>query len=374
MTALFECSDTTLEISMDALMDVEIAIEKTQAPKPHPSEENLGFGRYFSDHMFIADFSESVGWHAPRIVPYQPLRIDPGASVLHYGQAIFEGLKAFKGVDGKVRLFRPEMNHKRMQASADRLCMRFLDYDVYLEGLKQLVRIDIDWVPSRPGTALYLRPTLIGSEAFLGVRPAENFIYYVIASPVGSYYGDNIEAVKIWVEREYSRAAAGGIGAAKAGGNYASSLIAATAAKKRGFSQVLWLDASEKRYVEEVGTMNVFFRIGDKILTPPLGGTILPGVTRASVIELMARRGTPVVERRIELTEIVEAHRKGELKEIFGSGTAASISPVGALGLGDELLTINGGKPGEVSTELHKTLNDIQYGRTKDTMGWTVEV
>lgn len=352
---------------------LEISVKRTRNPKPHPAEDHLGFGRYFSDHMFMADYADG-SWSRARVVPYQKLQLDPGAAVLHYGQAIFEGMKIFRGVDGKSRMFRPEMNFQRMAASAGRLCMEFVDYPLFLAGLKALVGVDREWIPSRPGTALYLRPTLIGSEAFLGVRPAEEFLYYVIASPVGSYYGENIEAVKIWVEREYSRAARGGIGAAKAGGNYASSLIAATAAKKRGFSQVLWLDAAEKRYIEEVGTMNVFFRIGDEVITPPLGGTILPGVTRDSVIDLMRSRGKPVIERPIELDEVIRAHRAGKLHEIFGSGTAASISPVGALGFGDEVLMINQGKIGPLSAELYQSLNDIQYGRVKDTMGWTVEV
>lgn len=355
-------------------MTSKISVEKTTHPKTHPPEDNLGFGRYFSDHMFITEFAEPTGWGAARVAPYQSLQLDPGAAVLHYGQAIFEGMKAFKGIDGKIRLFRPEMNFKRMQASADRLCMKFIEKDLFIESLRTLVQTDISWVPTRPGTALYLRPTLIGSEAFLGVRPSEKFIYYVISSPVGSYYGENIDAVKIWVEREYSRAAPGGIGAAKAGGNYASSLFAATAAKKRGFSQVLWLDSSEKRFIEEVGTMNVFFKIGDEVVTPPLGGTILPGVTRDVVIELMALRGKPVIERPIELAEVIEAQRLGHLREVFGTGTAASISPVGAFGLDDKILEINGGRPGPLSSDLFKTLNDIQYGRTPDNRGWTLEI
>lgn len=355
-------------------MELEIAIETTKTPKVRPKDDSFGFGKYFTDHMFISDYSQALGWHASRIVPYQPLRLDPGAAVLHYGQAIFEGMKAFRGVDGKVRLFRPEMNFKRMRASTERLCLKFVDLAMFIESLRRLVLNDIDWVPSRPGTALYLRPTLIGSESFLGVRPAENLIYYVIASPVGAYYGENVEAVKIWVERKYSRAAPGGIGAAKVGGNYAASLIAATEAKKRGFAQVLWLDACKKSYIEEVGTMNVFFKLGDQVVTPPLGGTILPGITRDSVLRLLEARGTPAVERPIELSEVVEAYRKGELKEVFGSGTAASISPVGALGLDNELLTINGGKPGLLAAELFQTLNDIQYGRGPDSFGWTMEI
>ncbi len=356
-------------------MDIEIAIEKTDNPKPLPSDESFGFGKYFTDHMFITEYSKLLGWHAPRIVPYQNLRLDPGAAVLHYGQAIFEGMKAFRGTDGKIRLFRPEMNWKRMKESAERLCLEFVDLPVFIESLLRLVRTDVHWVPSKAGTALYLRPTLIGSEAFLGVRAAENLMYYVIASPVGGYYGSNaIEPVKIWVERKYSRAAPGGMGAAKAGGNYAASLKAASEAKKRGFAQVLWLDASKKEYVEEVGTMNVFFKIGDTVITPPLGGTILPGITRDSVIQLLRESKTPIEERPISLSEILEAHKTGDLKEVFGTGTAASISPVGAFGVNDELISINGGKVGTLSSELYQTLTDIQYGRRPDPLGWTMEV
>ena len=355
-------------------MKIEIAVEKTQQPKPRPAEDTYGFGRYFSDHMFVADYSQVLGWHAPRIVPYQSLRLDPGAAVLHYGQALFEGMKAFRGVDGIIRLFRPEMNWKRMQAGAERLCMQAPDLDVFMAGLLRLVRTDVDWVPSKPGTALYLRPTLIGSEGFLGVRPSESYIFYVIASPVGAYYGEDIGAVKIWVETRSSRCAPGGIGAVKAGGNYASSLLASTAAKKRGFAQVLWLDSGQKKYIEEVGTMNVFFHIGDRIITPPLSGTILPGVMRDSVLELLEARGTPAEQRPIELAEVIAAHKSGELREIFGPGPAASVSPVGALGIGDDMLTIHEGRPGPLASSLFRTFNDIQYGRVRDEMGWTMEI
>lgn len=356
-------------------MELEIAVERTKNPKPRPDNANYGFGKYFTDHMFITEYSEVLGWHAPRVVPYQSLRLDPGASVLHYGQAIFEGLKVFRGVDERVRLFRPEMNWKRMQVSADRLCMKMVDLPVFIESLSRLARTDSDWIPTQPGTALYLRPTLIGSEAFLGVRPSENYIYYVIASPVGSYYGGSaIEPVKIWVERKFSRAAPGGIGSAKAGGNYASSLLAATEAKKRGFAQVLWLDAAEKKYVEEVGTMNVFFAIGNRVITPPLSGTILPGVTRDSAIRLLQSKNISVEERSITIDEVLAAQRTGELKEVFGTGTAASISPVGAFGIENELLVIGDGATGPLSKDLYETLNDIQYGRRPDPFGWTIEI
>ena len=356
-------------------MEIDIAIEKTAKPRPRPTEDSLGFGRYFSDHMFVMDHSSNSGWNSPRVIPYQPLQLDPGASVLHYGQALFEGMKAFRGDDGRIRLFRPEMNWKRLQDGAERLCMKAPHLDIFLQGCLQLVKADADWVPHKPGTALYLRPTLIGSEPFLGVRPSEAYIFYIIGSPVGGYYGDKVETVKIWVEREYSRAAKGGIGATKAGGNYASSLKAAYEAKKNGFAQVLWLDSCEKKYVEEVGTMNVFFRIGDTVITPPLGGTILPGVMRDSLIQLMESKHIRLEQRRITLDEIVEAHSKGELKEVFGSGTAASVSPVGALGLSfDNLLVINEGRPGAVATDLYQHMQDLQYGRIPDEMGWLMDV
>jgi branched-chain amino acid aminotransferase len=266
------------------------------------------------------------------------------------------------------------MNGKRLVAGGERLCMKVPSLADYTNALMSFVKHEESWVPTRPGTALYLRPTLIGSEAFLGVRPAENFIFFIIASPVGGYYGEGIDTVKIWVERNYSRCAPGGIGAVKAGGNYASSLLAALEAKKRGYAQVLWLDSSEKKFVEEVGTMNVFFRIGDRVITPALEGTILPGVMRDSALQLLKSMGAKVEEREVTLDEVIAAHKSGDLKEVFGTGTAASVSPVGVLGLDDQVLTIGDGKPGEVASMLFKRVTDIQYGRAADEFGWTVEV
>ncbi|MES2854696.1 MAG: branched-chain amino acid aminotransferase, partial [Bdellovibrionota bacterium] len=314
------------------------------------------------------------GWTDSRVVPYQPMEIDPGAAVLHYGQALFEGMKAFRGTDGKIRLFRPEMNWKRLQEGAARLCMKAPDLDVFMAGLLDFVRTEESWVPATFGTALYLRPTLIGTEAFLGVRPSDAYCFYIIGSPVGNYYGEGAETVKIWVERGYARCAPGGIGAVKAGGNYAASLLAATEAKKRGFAQVLWLDAATKSFVEEVGTMNVFFRIGDTVITPPLSGTILPGVMRDSVIQMLESMKVKTEIRPIGLEEVLAAHAKGELKEVFGTGTAASVSPVGALGVDDKMLSINDGRIGELAKKLFDSITDIQYGRRPDDMGWTMEV
>lgn len=355
-------------------MSREIAVERTKNPKALPAPETFGFGRFFSDHMLTMHFSQAKGWEPARITPYQPLPIDPGASALHYGQALFEGMKAFRGVDGRVRLFRPHMNWQRMREGALRLCMQSPDVEDFINGLVRFVETEDRWVPDSAGTALYLRPTLIGTEGFLGVRPAENFLFFVIGSPVGNYYGANADTVKIWIEETYSRAAPGGIGAVKAGGNYASSLLAATEAKKQGYSQVLWLDAAEKKYVEEVGTMNVFFKIKDKVLTPQLGGTILPGVTRDSVIELLREKKVDVEVRAVELSEIIAAHQRGDLNEVFGTGTAANISPVGALGYRDRAMTVNHGAVGPLAQSLMQTLGDIQYGRVADHRGWTVTV
>ena len=355
-------------------MEIEIAIETTKSPKAHPAPGTYGFGRFFSDHMFVSDYSEAKGWNSPRVTPYQPLALDPGAAVLHYGQALFEGMKVFRGDDGIIRLFRPEMNWKRLKAGAERLCMQAPPLDLFLEGLTRLTQVDTDWVPGEPGCALYLRPTLIGNEGFLGVRPSETYIFYAIASPVGGYYAEGNDTVKIWVETSYARCAPGGIGAVKAGGNYAASLLAATEAKKRGYAQVLWLDAATKTHVEEVGTMNVFFVIGDKVITPPLSGTILPGVMRDSAIQLLERMGHKIEQSSITLDEILKANASGTLKEVFGTGTAASVSPVGLLGFETQQITINGGKPGPVASALYKRITDIQYGRTRDDMGWTVAV
>ena len=356
-------------------MSLQISIQRTTNPKTKPSETDLGFGRFFSDHIFVADYSPNHQWHDPRIIPYQNFSIDPGASVLHYGQALFEGMKAFRGVDQKIRLFRPEMNWKRLQTGAERLCMKAPDLELFLESIKAFTRAESDWIPSAPTTSLYLRPTLIGNEAFLGVRPSEQYLFYIIGSPVGAYYSQRdqgAQAVKIWVETQDSRCAPGGIGAVKAGGNYASSLRASLLARQQGYAQVLWLDACEKRFIEEVGTMNVFFRIADKIITPPLSGTILPGVMRDSAIQLLRKFGLPLEERKITLDEVIEAHSNKTLQEVFGTGTAASISPVGALGFQNQTLTIQQGQPGPVAQRLFQTITDIQYGKTPDEFGWTI--
>ena len=351
-----------------------IRIERTTTPRPRPNEAELGFGKYFTDHMLLVNWEEGRGWHDARIVPYGPLSLDPAAAVLHYGQEIFEGMKAFRGEDGAVRLFRPDKNCNRMNHGTSRLCMPHMDPEMMEELITELIRVEEDWVPRAPGTALYIRPTMIASEGFLGVRPAERYQYFVLLSPVGSYYGASRAPVRIWVEMRHVRAAPGGLGAAKTGGNYAASLYAAAAAKQQGFDQVLWLDAIDRRYLEEVGTMNLFVRIGDEVATPPLDGTILAGITRDSSLRLLRDWGVPVTERRISIDEIKRAHARGELKEVFGTGTAAVISPVAELGFPDGTLTVGDGQPGDVAERLYDALTGIHYGVKPDKYGWMVPI
>jgi branched-chain amino acid aminotransferase len=320
--------------------------------------------------MAIVDYESDRGWFDPRVVPYGPLSLDPAAAVLHYGQELFDGTKAFRGADGKIRLFRAERHAKRMHDGAARLCMPAIDEELFLEAVRALVRADRDWVPSSPGTSLYIRPTMVATEPFLGVRPSKRYIFFVIASPVSGYGGDVFAPVKIWVEDKYVRAAVGGLGAVKSGANYVASLLAAEEAKARGYAQVLWTDASNHRYFEEVGTMNLVVRIGDEFITPPLGGSILQGVTRDSIITLLRGWGLAVSERPISVDEILAAHRNGALREVFGCGTAAVITPVGELGWRGERIVINGGQAGETARRLYEAVTDIQYGRAPDPHGW----
>lgn len=350
---------------------MDVHVTKTPTPKPKPPEADLGFGRFFSDHLFAMDFTAAKGWHDARVQPYGPFSIDPAAGVFHYGQAMFEGSKAFRGVDGALRLFRPLAHAQRMLTGAPRLCMPTPTAEEMVEACKALVRVDADWVPKSEGTALYLRPTLIATEGFLGVRPATQYRYFIIASPVGSYYGGgNLKPVRIWVETVEVRAARGGLGAAKAGANYAASLHAAVKAKKAGFDQVLWLDAQSHELVEEVGTMNLFAYLGDTLVTPPLSDSILAGVTRDSVLTLAADLGVKVEQRAISVKELRAAHARGALKEVFGTGTAAVVSPVGELAFAGETMRINDGQPGALGLELYKTITGIQRGTVKDAHGW----
>jgi len=349
-----------------------LPIEVQRAPtlKPKPSNEGLGFGKYFTDHMFRMDYAPDRGWHQARILPHGPLGLDPGAAVLHYAQAVFDGSKVFRSRDGQLRAFRIDDHCKRLHSSAERLAMAPVPPELAREAIEALVKLEADWVPNAPGTALYVRPTVIASEAFLGVRPADKYIFFVILSPVGSYFAGGAEPVRIWVEQQHTRAAKGGLGGAKAAANYAAGLQASVEAKKRGYAQVLWLDAQEHRYIEEVGTMNLFVRIGEEIITPPLDGTFLPGITRESALTLLRDWGMKVSERKLSIDELREAHQKGELREVFGTGTAAVISPVGALGFQQGQLVIGDGKVGEVSKRLYDTVTGIQYGALPDRHGW----
>jgi len=354
---------------------LNIKIEKTTTPKEKPAKgAKLGFGKIFTDHMFVMDYTEGKGWHDPRIVPFQNLVMSPAAMVFHYGQEMFEGLKAYKGVDGKVRLFRPDMNAKRTNDTNDRLCIPRLPVEDFVEAVKAVVKVDEDWIPTEEGTSLYIRPFIIATDEFLGVAPSKTYKFIIILAPSGAYYESGLAPVGIWIEDEYVRAVKGGMGFAKTGGNYAASLIAQVKAHDDGYSQVLWLDGVERKYIEEVGAMNIFFKIDGKIVTPMLNGSILPGVTRNSVIQLCKKMGYEVEERRISAEELIQAQKAGKLEECFGTGTAAVISPVGKLRYVDDVMIINNNEIGEVSKTLYDTLTGIQWGKREDDMGWTVEV
>ena len=351
-----------------------IRINKATAPKPKPKDKDLGFGQLFTDHMFVADFQEEKGWYDPRIEPYGPLELDPAAAVLHYAQAVFEGLKAFRGVDGKVRLFRPQKNVERLNNSSRRLCIPPLDPELALQSIVTLVGLEREWVPRTIGTSLYVRPTIVANEPFLGVRPAKSYIYFVILSPVGAYYPEGMAPVKIRVEEKYVRAVEGGLGGAKTGANYAASLMAADEAKRAGFTQVLYLDGVHRKYIDEVGTMNIMVKIGDEVITPPVGGTVLAGITRDSALTLMRKWGLRISERPLTIDEVVAAHKSGALKEVWGTGTAAVISPVGELAYKGQKMEIHGGRIGELTQKLYDAIVAIQYGQAPDPDKWTVEV
>ncbi len=351
-----------------------ITISKTTSKKEKPDQTQLGFGQYFTDHMFILDYTEGKGWHDPRIVPYQPITLEPSAMIFHYGQTVFEGMKAYLSEDGDVHLFRPEKNIKRLNRSNDRMRIPEVDETLALQAIKELVKVDADWVPSEPGTSLYIRPYIISTEPFLGVAPSKHYKFMVILSPVGAYYKEGINPVKIAVENEFVRAVKGGTGEAKTAGNYASSLKAQALVASQGYAQVMWLDGIEKKYIEEVGSMNVFFKIDGEVVTPELNGSILEGVTRNSVMELLKHWGITVTERKITVEEIFEAHKNGKLEEAFGSGTAAVISPIGTLAWDGKEIVINDSKTGEVSKKLYDTLTNIQYGKETDVFDWIVKL
>ena len=354
------------------MYDIKITRATTLKPKPDPS--TLVFGKAMTDHMFIVDYDEGQGWHDARIVPYGPLPIDPAAKVLHYGEEIFEGLKAYRCADGSIQLFRPDCNIQRMNDSADRICMPNIPYELALAGIKELVKLEQDWVPSAKDTSLYIRPFMIGLDPALGVHSSHHVQYIVIVCPVGAYYPEGLNPVKIYIEDEDVRAVKGGTGMAKTGGNYAASLRAGNRAEKRGYSQVLWLDGVHRKYIEEVGAMNVMFKVNGKILTPDLNGSVLPGITRRSCIQLLKDWGYEVEERRISAEELFEAAKNGTLEEAWGTGTAAVISPIGELAEGDEKVTINAGQIGPVTQRLYDELTGIQWGRVADTHGWTMKI
>ena len=357
------------------MTDLEIKLVKTTTPKQKPADEaSLGFGKFFTDHMFIAEYSVGKGWHDARIVPYGPLSIDPASPVLHYGQEIFEGLKAYRRKDGGIQLFRPMENALRMNRSAERICMPPLDSEFQVKAMKMLIQLEEDWIPSSEGTSLYLRPMMIADGAELGVHPAKHFLYVIICSPSGAYYKNGMQPLRIHIEDYYVRAVKGGIGSAKTGGNYAASLKATFDAAEKGFDQVLWLDGRENKYVEEVGAMNMMFVIDGKIVTAPLEGSILAGITRKSILRLAQDKGYQTEERRISVQELFDAYERGGLTEAFGTGTAAVISPVGEMEYQGKSMVLNDHKIGNISQEMYDTLVGIQRGDLPDTYGWTVEL
>ncbi len=356
-------------------MSMQISINKTATPRQKPADPGkLGFGQIFTDHMFMMDYIEGKGWHNARIVPYGPLTLEPSTMVLHYGQAVFEGLKAYKTGDGRVLLFRPEKNMERINVSNERMCIPPIDVEFGVEAIKALVKVDRDWIPDAEGTSLYIRPFIFATDPYLGVRPSHTYSFIIILSPSGPYYPGGIDPVKIYVESKYVRAVKGGTGFAKTPGNYAASLKAQAEAKELGYIQVLWLDGVERKYIEEVGSMNVFFKINGEVITPSLEGSILPGITRDSVIHLLKSWGVKVTERRISIEELYRAHSEGKLEEAFGTGTAAVISPIGELNWSGNKIVINNNRIGDMSQKLYDTITGIQTGKLEDKFGWTVEV
>lgn len=353
---------------------MKISFTESKNLKTKPSEEALGFGRNTTDYMFIMDYNDEQGWYDPKIVPYSPIPLDPSTCVLHYGQGVFEGMKAYNAPDGRTLLFRPDENVKRLNRSCDRTCIPMLNEDDVLEAIKKIVNLEKDWIPKSEGTSLYIRPFIIATDPFLGVHPSHTYMFIIILGPVGNYYPTGLNPVKIFVEDEYVRAVSGGTGTAKTMGNYAASLKAQDKAEKQGFIQVLWLDGVHRKFVEEVGSMNVFFKIDGKLITPALSGSILPGITRMSCIELLKARGYEVEERPLSIDEIIEAHKAGKLEESFGTGTAAVISPIGELKYKGADYIINDSEIGEVTAMLYDTLTGIQFGKLEDEFGWTVEV
>ena len=358
-------------------MDYQFPVTRTTTPKTKPDPNTLKFGQVFTDHMFIMEYTEGKGWHDGQIVPYAPIALDPAAAVLHYGQEMFEGMKAYRARDGRVLLFRPYMNAERGRVTNERMMMPDYDPEMFVAAVKALVAVEQDWIPEKEGTSLYIRPFMFADEAFLGVHAAHHYKFVIICSPVGPYYDTpdgGLLATSIFVEEQYVRAVQGGTGFAKIGGNYAASLKAQAQAAAMGCEQVLWLDAIEHKYVEEIGTSNAFFVIDGEVITAPLLGTILPGVTRDSVITLLKAWGLPVSERRLLIDDVRKAASDGRLDEVFASGTAAVISPVGKLMFKDSSFAINNGKIGSIAQRLYDELYGTQTGKITDTKDWVVEV
>ncbi|MCI6647160.1 MAG: branched-chain amino acid aminotransferase [Oscillospiraceae bacterium] len=353
---------------------MEIKITKTATPKTKPAVKGLPFGKEFTDHMFLMDYDEGIGWHDPRIVPYAPISLELGAVVFHYGQEIFEGMKAYRTAEGKVQMFRPIENIRRMNTTADRLCVPRIPEEDFMQALKELLIVEQDWVPAEEGTSLYIRPLTIATESQLGVHASNKYLFAIICCVVDKYYKEGLNPVKIMVENHDVRAVRGGTGFTKCGANYAISLRAGEVAAQKGFSQVLWLDGVYQKYVEEVGSMNVMFKIDGKIVTPELDGSILPGVTRKSCIELLKSWGMEVEERMLSIDELIEAAESGKLEEAWGTGTAAVISPIGELFYNDKGYFIADNKIGPVSQKLYDTLTGIQWGTAPDTFGWVEPV
>ena len=353
---------------------MEIKVTRAAQLKEKPDSSKLVFGKCMTDHMFIIDYDAGQGWHDARIIPYGPLMIDPAAKVLHYAEEIFEGLKAYRTADGSIQLFRVMDNIKRMNDSADRLCMPQIPEDIAFEGIKALVEMEQDWVPSEKDTSLYIRPFMIGLDAALGVHSSHHVQFIVVVCPVGAYYPEGLNPVKIYIEDEDVRAVKGGTGMAKTGGNYAASLRAGNRAEQKGYTQVLWLDGVHRKYIEEVGAMNVMFKVNGKILTPDLNGSVLDGITRRSCIQLLKDWGYEVEERRISAEELFEAAKNGTLEEAWGTGTAAVVSPIGELAEGDEKCIINNNQIGEVTQKLYDQLTGIQWGRVEDPHNWITKI
>lgn len=353
---------------------MEIKITKATSKTVLPKESELGFGHYFSDHMFVMDYEYTKGWHNARIIPFGNISLHPASTVLHYGSEIFEGLKAYRTESGEIRLFRPMENIKRMNNSADRMCLPKINEEDFLQALKTFVELEKDFVPKSFGTSLYLRPYMFGNDETLGVHTVKRATFMIIASPSGSYYKEGINPVKIMIEAEDVRAVKGGTGAVKCGGNYAASNRAGEKASRQGYSQVLWLDGVHRKYIEEVGAMNVMFKINGEIVTPMLTGSILPGITRKSCIEVLKKKGYKVNERLLSIDELIEALESGALEEAWGCGTAAVVSPIGKFSYNGKEYEVNGGKIGEVTKELYDTLTGIQWGLIEDTFGWITKI